>query len=327
MLAHRFGKGFAMRMRALGRSGMDIPVVVFGGNVFGWTADQAMSFRLLDACVERGLIAIDTADVYSAWVSGHAGGESEAVIGAWLKARPGVRDKVLILTKCGMEMPGTGKGLAPAWIATAAEASLKRLGIERIDLYQAHKDDEATPLADTLGAFQRLIEAGKVRAIGSSNYTAVRLKAALDLSASQGLPRFESHQPLYNLMDRGLEADVLPLCRAEAVGIITYSALASGFLTGKYRTAADLGKSVRGERSVAKHMTQKGMAVLAAVDAVADRHGISQAAVSLAWQIARPGITAPIASATSLEQLAELAVAGDVVLSAEDMAALDHASA
>ncbi|MEO3473478.1 aldo/keto reductase [Roseomonas sp. CAU 1739] len=316
-----------MQMRALGRSGLSVPVVVFGGNVFGWTADQAMSFRLLDACLERGLVAIDTADVYSAWVSGHKGGESEAVIGAWLKARPGARDKVLILTKCGMEMPGQGKGLAPAWIAKSCEDSLKRLGIERIDLYQAHKDDEATPLADTLGAFQTLIKAGKVRAIGSSNYTAARLKAALDLSAAHGLPRFESHQPVYNLMDRGIEADLLPLCKAEEVGIITYSALASGFLTGKYRTSADLGKSVRGERSVAKHMTDKGMAVLAAVDAVAARHGASQAAVALGWQIARPGITAPIASATSPEQLAELAGAADLALSTADMAELDAASA
>jgi len=316
-----------MQMRALGRSGLSVPPVVFGGNVFGWTADQAMSFRLLDACVERGLVAIDTADVYSTWVPGHAGGESEAVIGAWLKARPGVRDKVLVLTKCGMEIPGQGKGLAPDWIATACEASLKRLGIERIDLYQAHRDDEATPLADTLGAFQRLIEAGKVRAIGSSNYTAARLKAALDVSARNGLPRFESHQPVYNLMDRGIEAELLPLCLAQDVGVITYSALASGFLSGKYRSAADLGKSVRGARSVAKHMTDKGMGVLAAVDAVAARHGISPAAVALAWQLARPGITAPIASATSPEQLAELAQAADIALSVEDMAALDSASA
>jgi len=169
-----------MRMRALGRSGLSVPVVVFGGNVFGWTADQAMSFRLLDACVERGLVAIDTADVYSAWVAGHKGGESETIIGAWLKARPGAREKVLILTKCGMEMPGQGKGLSPAWIAKSCEESLKRLGIERIDLYQAHKDDEGVPLAETLGAFQALIKAGKVRAIGSSNYTAARLKAALE---------------------------------------------------------------------------------------------------------------------------------------------------
>jgi len=316
-----------MRMRALGRSGLSVPVVVFGGNVFGWTADQAMSFRLLDACVERGLVAIDTADVYSAWVAGHKGGESETIIGAWLKARPGAREKVLILTKCGMEMPGQGKGLSPAWIAKSCEESLKRLGIERIDLYQAHKDDEGVPLAETLGAFQALIKAGKVRAIGSSNYTAARLKAALEVSAAQGLPRFESHQPVYNLMDRGIEAELLPLCRAEEVAIITYSSLASGFLTGKYRSKADLGKSVRGERSVAKHMTDKGMAVLAAVDAAAKRHGVSQAAIALAWQIARPGITAPIASATSPEQLAELAVAGGLDLSAADMAELDAASA
>ena len=316
-----------MRMRALGRSGLSVPVVVFGGNVFGWTADQAMSFRLLDACLERGLVAIDTADVYSAWVAGHKGGESETIIGAWLKARPGARDKVLILTKCGMEMPGQGKGLSPDWIAKSCEDSLKRLGIERIDLYQAHKDDEGVPLAETLGAFQRLIAAGKVRAIGSSNYTAARLKAALDVSAAQGLPRFESHQPVYNLMDRGIEADLLPLCRAEGVGVITYSALASGFLTGKYRTAADLTKSVRGERSVAKHMTAKGMAVLAAVDTLAARHRVGPAAIALAWQIARPGITAPIASATSPEQLAELAAAAGVDLSAAEMAELDAASA
>lgn len=316
-----------MQMRALGRSGLQVPPVVFGGNVFGWTADRAASFRLLDACLEHGLIAIDTADVYSAWAEGHRGGESETIIGEWLKARPGARDKVLILTKCGMEMPGQGKGLSPAWIATACEASLKRLGIERIDLYQAHKDDEATPLAETLGAFQKLIEAGKVRAIGSSNYTAARLKAALNLSAAQGLPRFESHQPVYNLMDRGIEADLLPLCRAEGVGIITYSALASGFLTGKYRSEADLSKSVRGPRSVAKYMGPKGDRVLAALDAVAKARGVGPAAVALAWQIARPGITAPIASATSPEQLAELAKAATLALSAAEMAELDAASA
>ncbi|MBR0671946.1 aldo/keto reductase [Neoroseomonas soli] len=316
-----------MQMRALGRSGLQVPPVVFGGNVFGWTADRAASFRLLDACLEHGLVAIDTADVYSAWAEGHRGGESEAIIGEWLKARPGARDKVLILTKCGMEMPGQGKGLSPAWIATACEASLKRLGIERIDLYQAHKDDEVTPLAETLGAFQKLIEAGKVRAIGSSNYSAARLKAALDLSAAQGLPRFESHQPVYNLMDRGIEADLLPLCRAEQVGIITYSALASGFLTGKYRAEGDLSKSVRGPRSVAKHMGAKGDRVLAALDAVAKARGVTPAAAALAWQIARPGITAPIASATSPEQLAELAKAATLALNTAEMAELDAASA
>jgi aryl-alcohol dehydrogenase-like predicted oxidoreductase len=316
-----------MQHRPLGRSGLSVPPIVFGGNVFGWTADRAASFRLLDACVERGLVAIDTADVYSTWVPGHAGGESETIIGEWLRARPGARDRVLILTKCGMEIPGQGKGLSPAWIATACEASLRRLGIERIDLYQAHKDDETVPLAETLGAFARLIEAGKVRAIGASNYTAARLKAALDLSAAQGLPRFESHQPVYNLMDRGIEADLLPLCLAEQVGLITYSALASGFLTGKYRGEGDLGKSVRGARAVAKHLGAKGDRVLAALDAVAAARGVPVAAVALAWQLARPGITAPIASATSPAQLAELVAAGEVTLAAGEMAALDAASA
>lgn len=316
-----------MEQRPLGRSGLSVPPIVFGGNVFGWTADKAMSFRLLDACVDHGLVAIDTADMYSTWVPGHKGGESETVIGEWLKSRPGIRDKVLILTKCGMEIPGVGNGLSAAWIATAAEASLKRLGIERIDLYQAHKDDPATPLEESLGAFAKLVKAGKVRAIGSSNYTPERLKAALDISTANGLPRFESHQPVYHLMDRGIEAGILPLCRAEGVGIITYSSLASGFLTGKYRLKADLGKSVRGERSVAKFMTDKGMGVLAAVDAVAARHGATPAQVALAWQIARPGITAPIASTTSPEQLAELVKAATLKLSAADMAALDSASA
>jgi aryl-alcohol dehydrogenase-like predicted oxidoreductase len=210
-----------------------------------------MSFRLLDEAVASGLNAIDTADVYSTWVAGHAGGESETIIGAWLKARPGMRDRVVILTKVGMEMPGQGKGLSSAWIARAVEASLTRLGIETIDLYQAHKDDETTPLEETLGAFARLIEQGKVRAIGASNYSAARLDAALATSARLGLPRFESLQPLYNLMDRTIEAELLPLCRAREVGVIPYSSLASGFLTGKYRSEADLGKSVRGARSVA----------------------------------------------------------------------------
>ena len=316
-----------MELRPLGRSGLSVPPIVFGGNVFGWTADKAMSFRLLDACVDRGLVAIDTADVYSAWVTGHAGGESETIMGEWLKARPGVRDKVLILTKCGMEMPGVGKGLSPAWIAKAAEASLRRLGIETIDLYQAHKDDEATPLEDTLAAFDRLVKAGKVRAIGASNYSAERLKAALAVSAKGGFPRFESHQPVYNMMDRGIEDAILPLCKAEGIGVIPYSSLASGFLTGKYRTADDLGKSVRGPRSVAKHMTEKGMGVLAAVDAVAARHKATPAQVALAWQIARPGITAPIASTTTPEQLDELLGAATLGLDASDMLALDAASA
>ncbi len=316
-----------MEQRALGRSGIKVPPVIFGGNVFGWTADQAMSFRLLDACVESGLVAIDTADVYSYWVPGHKGGESESVIGAWLKARPGARDKVLILTKCGMEMPGQGKGLAPAWIAKSAEDSLRRMGIERIDLYQAHRDDETVPLEDTLGAFQRLIEAGKVRAIGASNYSAPRLKAALEASAKHGLPRYESLQPHYNLMERGIEADLVPLCVGHGVGIIPYYSLAAGFLTGKYRSEADLSKSPRGARGMAKYLDARGMRVLAALDAAAARHGATPAQVALAWQLAKPGITAPIASATGPEQFAELAKAAALRLDAATVAALDEASA
>jgi aryl-alcohol dehydrogenase-like predicted oxidoreductase len=316
-----------MQKRSLGRSGIAVPPVVFGGNVFGWTADKAMSFRLLDEAVASGLNAVDTADVYSTWVTGHAGGESETIIGEWLKARPGMRDRVVILTKVGMEMPGQGKGLSSAWIARAVEASLTRLGIETIDLYQAHKDDDTTPLEETLGAFARLIEQGKVRAIGASNYSAARLDAALATSARLGLPRFESLQPLYNLMDRTIEAELLPLCRAHEVGVIPYSSLASGFLTGKYRSEADLGKSVRGARSVAKHMTPRGMQVLAALDAVSARLHATPTQIALAWQLARPGITAPIASATSIEQLPDLVRAASLELDAEAVAALDAASA
>ncbi|MFN6954901.1 MAG: aldo/keto reductase [Acetobacteraceae bacterium] len=313
-----------MRRRALGRSGIELPVIVFGGNVFGWTADRAASFRLLDACLEHGLIAIDTADVYSTWAPGHVGGESEAMIGAWLKERPGARDRVLILTKCGMKMPD-GTGLSPAWIATACEASLRRLGVERIDLYQAHKDDETVPLADTLGAFGRLIGQGKVRAIGASNYPAARLAAALGLAGSGALPRFESCQPRYNPLERGIEGDIVPLCLSEEVGIIGYSALASGFLSGKYRSAADLSKSPRGERYVAGLLTPRGFAVLDAVGRVAARHGAAMASVALAWQIAKPGITAPIASATSLQQLEELVAGATLALSPADIAEIDAA--
>ena len=316
-----------MEKRALGRSGLDLPPIVFGGNVFGWTADQAMSFRLLDACVESGLVAIDTADVYSYWVPGHQGGESETIIGAWLKARPGARDKVLILTKCGMEMPGQGKGLSPAWIARSIDDSLRRMGIEHVDLYQAHRDDEATPLADTLGAFQRLIEAGKVRAIGASNYSAARFRAALETSAAHNLPRYESMQPHYNLMERGIEADLVPVCVEHGVGIIPYYSLASGFLSGKYRSEADLSKSPRGTRGMAKYLDARGLRVLAALDEAAARHKATPAQVALAWQFAKPGITAPIASATGPEQFADLVRAASLRLDAAAVAALDAASA
>jgi aryl-alcohol dehydrogenase-like predicted oxidoreductase len=316
-----------MEQRALGRSGLLVPPLIFGGNVFGWTADQAMSFRLLDACLEYGLVAIDTADVYSVWAPGHQGGESESIIGAWLKARPSARDRVLILTKCGMEMPGRGKGLSPAWIAQAAEDSLRRLGIERIDLYQSHRDDEVTAPAEVLGAYQRLIEQGKIRAIGASNFSAARLRAFLEASATHGLPRYESLQPQHNLMERGIEGDLLPLCREQSVAVIPYYALASGFLTGKYRSEADFGKSPRGARGAGKYLDARGRRVLAALDEAAARHAATPAQVALAWQMAQPGITAPIASATSPEQLAELAKATTLRLDAESMAALDAASA
>jgi aryl-alcohol dehydrogenase-like predicted oxidoreductase len=313
-----------MQKRSLGRSGLEVPPVIFGGNVFGWTVDKSASFRLLDALVEAGLNAIDTADVYSAWVPGHTGGESETIIGEWLKARG--RQDVVILTKIGMEMPGRGQGLSAAWIARAVEASLMRLGTDVIDLYQAHKDDETTPLEETLGAFARLIEQGKVRAIGASNYSAPRLQAALATSARLGLPRYESLQPQYNLMERGIEADLLPLCREHGLGVIPYYALASGFLTGKYRSEADLAKSVRGARSAGKYLNARGLRVLAGLDAVASRLHVTPAQVALAWQIARPGITAPIASATTPEQLRDLVKAATLALDREAVEALDEAS-
>jgi aryl-alcohol dehydrogenase-like predicted oxidoreductase len=316
-----------MEARLLGGSGIAVPPVIFGGNVFGWTVDAQRSFRLLDALLAAGLTAIDTADVYSAWAPGHRGGESEEIIGAWLRQDPSRRRRVTILTKVGMEMPGQGSGLSPAWIAQAAEASLRRLGIETIDLYQAHKDDEATPLAETLGAFARLIEAGKVRAIGASNYEAARLEAALATAAREGLPRYETLQPHYNLMERGIEADLLPLCRARNLGVIPYFSLAAGFLTGKYRSEADLGKSVRGARSGAKYLTPRGHAVLGALDAVAARRVATPAQVALAWLLARPGVTAPIASATTIEQLEDLVRAATLRLDAEDIGMLDAASA
>jgi len=315
-----------MRKRALGRSGLTVPPVIFGGNVFGWTVDRNTGFRLLDAMVDAGLNVIDSADMYSAWAPGHTGGESETMIGEWLRARPGRRGDVVVLTKCGMEMPGQGKGLSPAWINRAADASLRRLGVERIDFYQAHKDDETVPLEDTLGAFAKLMDEGKVRAIGASNYTAPRLKAALEASARNGLPRFESLQPLHNLLERGIEADLLPLCREEGLGVIPYSALASGFLTGKYRSESDLGKSPRGARSAAKYLNERGTRVLAALDETAARLGATPAQVALAWQAAKPGITASIASATSEEQLEGLVKAASLELDQEATEALDAAS-
>ncbi|MDT8330856.1 aldo/keto reductase [Roseomonas gilardii] len=315
-----------MERRPLGRSGLTLPPLVFGGNVFGWTADETTSFRLLDRLVEAGFNAIDTADIYSHWAPGHSGGESENVIGKWLKQR-GRRDDVLILTKVGGEMPGQGKGLGRAWIKKEVEHSLKRLHTDHIDLYQSHFDDPDTPLAETMGAYAELIAEGKVRAVGASNYSAARLREALTAAAELGVPRYESLQPHYNLMEReGFEKELQPLCYEEGIGVITYFSLAAGFLTGKYRSEEDLGQSPRGN-GVKKYLNPRGLAVLRALDEVSARHGVTQAQVAIAWLANRGGVTAPIASATKLEQLEDLLKAATLKLSAEDMAALDKASA
>lgn len=308
------------KMRALGSSGLDIAPLVLGGNVFGWTADRAASFAVLDAFVDGGGTMIDTADVYSAWVSGHKGGESESVIGEWLKAS-GKRDKVQIATKVGM-MPG---GLATDTIAAAVEGSLRRLGTDRIDLYFAHQDDEKVPLADALGAFARLVEAGKVRAIGASNYSAMRLKEALDTAAAEGLPHYSVLQPEYNLVSRHkFEGELQDLAIQHNVGVIPYYGLASGFLTGKYRSEADFGKSPRGG-GMKKYLEGNGPAVLTAMDAVAEQTGATHAQIALAWLAAQPGITAPIASATSAEQVQDLLGAMRLELTADQIARLDAA--
>jgi len=294
-----------MEKRKLGKSAIAIAPLMFGGNVFGWTVDEAMSFKLLDGFVGAGFNAIDTADVYSKWVSGNKGGESETIIGKWLKARGG-RDKLVIATKVGIEMPGIGQGLKKDYIVARVEDSLKRLQTDYIDLYQSHTDDKSAPFEETLGAYSQLIEQGKVRVIGASNHEAPRLAEALKTSAAKKLPRYESLQPLYNLSDRaGFEKELEPLCLKEKVGVIPYYALAAGFLTGKYRTAADLGKSARGDR-VKGYLNERGLRILKALDEVSARLGAKPAHVALAWLIARPSVTAPIASATSMAQLEDL---------------------
>jgi len=315
-----------MLMRTLGRSGLQVSPLAFGGNVFGWTVDQATSFQLLDAWVDAGFNFIDTADVYSRWVPGHSGGESETIIGQWLR-QTGKRSRVVIATKVGMDMGEGRKGLRPAHIRASVEASLQRLQTDHIDLYQSHQDDPETPIEDVLGTYADLMREGKVRAIGASNYGADRLALALDTSARLGLPRYESLQPLYNLMDRAAyEAELEPLCVKHGLGVINFFALAKGFLSGKYRTIADLGQSPRGQ-GCAAYLNDRGLRVLAALDAVALRHQATPARVALAWQIARPSLTAPIASATSLAQLAELVAAAELKLTQEDMAQLETASA
>lgn len=315
-----------MDMRKVGRSNLQFAPVVFGGNVLGWTADQATGFRVLDAFVDAGFNAIDTADTYSRWVPGNKGGESETIIGNWLK-KSGKRARVLILTKVGHEMAPDKKGLKKRYVKAEVEESLKRLQTDVIDLYQAHRDDEATPMHESLEAFAELMKEGKVRAIGASNFTAKRLREALDVSKKHGLPRYECLQPRYNLYDRNdYEGELENLCVKENVGCIPYYGLASGFLTGKYRSSADFTKSQRGER-MSVYLNARGFSILAALDKVAAAHNTTQAAAALAWLMARPSITGPIASATNPDQVKDFAAAARLKLSSGDIATLDAASA
>lgn len=316
-----------MQKRPLGRSGLSIAPLVLGGNVFGWTADQATSFALLDRFVDAGFDAVDTADVYAAWAPGNSGGESETIIGNWMKTR-GARTKVTVITKVGSPVGEDKKGLSARYIAEAAEASLRRLQTDVIDLYLSHWPDPETPYEETLGAYETLVKAGKVRAIGCSNLDAGQLAASLDAARAAGLPRYEVLQPEYNLHNRGtFEGALADLCVAEEIGVITYFSLAKGFLSGKYRSEADLGKSPRGERGVRPYLTLRGFRILAALDAVAAARGARPAEVAIAWLMHKRGVTAPIASATTLEQMDSLVRSAAVSLSAEDMAALDAAGA
>jgi aryl-alcohol dehydrogenase-like predicted oxidoreductase len=314
-----------MKRRRLGNSELEIAPLAFGGNVFGWTVDEQTSFELLDAFVAAGFNLIDTADTYSAWAPGNTGGESETIIGRWLK-RTEKREEVIIATKVGMEMRGE-KGLAKSYILRSAEESLRRLQTDYIDLYQSHQDDPATPLDETLEAYGELIRQGKVRVIGASNYSAERLREALRISEQNDLPRYESIQPLYNLYDRAeFEAELEPLCLEKNVGVIGYYSLASGFLSGKYRSESDLNKSARGG-GVKKYLNERGFSILDALDKVSKRQASTPARVALAWLIARPVVTAPIASATSLQQLNDLIEATKLELDEASLKLLDEASA
>jgi aryl-alcohol dehydrogenase-like predicted oxidoreductase len=315
-----------MQKRKLGKSGLDIAPLVLGGNVFGWTADERTSFAVLDAFVDAGGNMIDTADIYSFWGPGNKGGESETVIGNWLKKRGG-RDRVLIGTKVGYEQSPTQKGLKRPYMLKRVEESLKRLKTDYIDLYWSHIDDPDTPVDETLETHAQLVKQGKVRAIGASNFGAPRLEESLETSQKKGYPRYQSLQPLYNLSDRKeFEEDLEALCVKEKLGVLPYFSLASGFLTGKYRSEKDLeGKARSGE--VKKHMTPRGTKILDALDAVAKKHKAKPAQIALAWLLARPSVTAPISSATSLPQLKELIAATEIKLDKESIAALDKASA
>jgi aryl-alcohol dehydrogenase-like predicted oxidoreductase len=315
-----------MEKRQLGNSGLEVAPLAFGGNVFGWTADEPTSFALLDAFVDADFNLIDTADVYSTWVQDHSGGESETIIGKWLK-RSGKRAAVDIATKVGKEMGTNRKGLSKAYILQAVEDSLRRLQTDYIDLYQSHADDPQAPLEETLEAYDQLIKQGKVRAIGASNFSAQRLAESLEASEQNGYPRYESLQPLYNLYDRvDYEKELQPLCREKGLGVISYFSLASGFLTGKYRSKADLSKSARG-KFVEKYINERGFRIVEALKKVAQQLNLTPAQVSLAWLISQPTITAPIASATNLDQLNELIEAATIELNPSVIDQLNQASA
>jgi len=314
-----------MKKRKLGKSNIEIAPLALGGNVFGWTADEPTSFRLLDAFVDAGLNLIDTADVYSVWVPGHQGGESETVIGNWLK-RSGRRKDVIVATKVGNVMSPEKKGLSKSYILRAVEDSLRRLQTDSIDLYQSHVDDPATPIEETLEAYAELVKAGKVREIGASNFTAERLTASLQISQERGYPSYISLQPQYNLVERAdYEANLEPVCVLNGIGVIPYFGLASGFLTGKYRSEADLSKSPRGAR-VQKYLDERGLRVLAALDEVSKRLSSTPARVALAWLMARSSITAPIASATNVDQLKDLVAATELKLDGDSIDILNRAS-
>jgi aryl-alcohol dehydrogenase-like predicted oxidoreductase len=313
-----------MQKRPLGRTGLSIAPLVLGGNVFGWTVDEKQSFAVLDAFVDHGFNAIDTADSYSTWVPGNSGGESETIIGHWLKHNPAKRDKVIVFTKVGSEMNPSmkKKDLSARWILEEVENSLRRLGVEQIDLYFSHWPDPATPYEETLGAYDTLIKAGKVKSIGCSNLDASQLGEALKVARDKDLPAYQVLQPEYNLYARdGFEGPLADLCIREGLGVVNYYGLASGFLSGKYRSAADQGKSQRGG-AMGKYLNARGFSILAALDTVSARHGAQPAEVALAWLMARPGITAPIASASSVTQVESFARAAALTLSADDMALL-----
>ncbi len=315
-----------MKNRKLGKTGLEVSPLIFGGNVFGWTVDRAASFQLLDEFFAAGFNAIDTADTYSRWAQGHTGGESETIIGEWMK-RSGNRNKVIVATKVGMDMGEGKKGLSKAHILRSAEDSLRRLQTDCIDLYQSHIDDPDTPLEETLGAYAELIQHGKVRAIGASNHKADRLSAALDASRKSGLPAYQTLQPNYSLIERAeYESNLEPLCAKEGIGVINYLPLAAGFLSGKYRSESDVAGKARA-RSVTKYLNERGFRILDALDAVARKYNATPARVSLAWLLARPSITAPIVSATNLDQLNDLISSVELALDRDSIELLNRASA